>query len=47
MQRSKLGMRKSERDPFFNARYTDNNIKAEVLSDEFASVFTDELNLVI
>ena len=23
MQRSKLGMRKSERDPFFNGRYTD------------------------
>ena len=43
MQRSKLGMRKGS----FFQRKIYGYIKAEVLSDQFASVFTEELNLLI
>ena len=43
MQRSKLGMKKGS----FFQRKIYGYIKAEVLSDQFASVFTEELNLLI
>ena len=43
MQRSKLGTRKGS----FFQRKIYGYIKAYVLSDQFASVFTDELNLLI
>ena len=43
MQRSKLGMRK---ESFIQGKIY-GYIKAYVLSDQFASVFTDELNLLI
>ena len=43
MQLSKLGMRKGS----FFQRKIYGYIKAQELSDQFASVFTDELNLLI